>query len=115
VTTGPPPSTAHRGLAIAALATAVLACAPLIASPLGDFAPPLALLLVLPPIAVALGALGWGRRAGDHLRARVRARNRPSALFLVWSGVSAHARRHGPIGRCAVPSAARHVSVLTGR
>jgi Na+/H+ antiporter NhaD/arsenite permease-like protein len=73
----------------AALAVGFLLAAPLIASPLGDFAPPLALLLVLPPIAVGLSALGWGRWLGDHLRARVPGRERPAALFGIWSGVSA--------------------------
>lgn len=72
-----------------ALTVLFLACAPLIASPLGDFAPPLALLLVLPPIAVGLSALGWGRWLGDHLRGRVPGRERPAALFLIWSAVSA--------------------------
>ncbi|MFN8621107.1 MAG: hypothetical protein U0869_10220 [Chloroflexota bacterium] len=77
-----------RPLAVA-LTVLFLLGAPLIASPLGDFAPPLALLLVLPPIAVGLSALGWGRWVGERLRRGVAARGRPAALFLLWSAVSA--------------------------
>lgn len=72
------------GLAVAA----VLIGAPILAAPLGRLGSPFALLLVLPPLALALEAFGWRDRLARRL-ARIR---RPLArlltTYIVWLATS---------------------------
>ena len=67
---------------------ALLLC-PVIARPLGTFAAPLALILVLPPMAAALESLGWARRIAAVVHGWVPVRRRPPLLFAAWSVTSA--------------------------
>lgn len=56
-----------RRIAVGAAWGAVLALSPALSAPLGRLAPALALLVVLPPLALALESFGWRRRLASRL------------------------------------------------
>ncbi|MFN8631295.1 MAG: hypothetical protein U0838_13560 [Chloroflexota bacterium] len=68
---------------------ALLALAPVVALPLGRLASPFALLLVLPPLALALEAFGWSGFAAAQLRRVARPLPRLLAAYGVWLATSA--------------------------
>ncbi len=66
-----------------------LLATPVVAAPLGRLRDPFVLVLVLPPLAAALDALGWSRVAADGLR-RIRSPlARALGAYLVWLATSA--------------------------
>lgn len=66
------------------LTGALLALAPLFALPLGRLGSPFALLVVLPPLALALEAFGWSGFAAAQLRRIARPEPRLLAAYGVW-------------------------------
>lgn len=62
---------------------AILMCAPFLAAPLGRLSSPFALLVVLPPLALALEAFGWR----DRLARRLAGIRRPLARLLTTYGL----------------------------
>jgi arsenical pump membrane protein len=74
-----------RGIGVGLL----LAVAPVLEAPLGRMGPAFGLLLVLPPLAVSLEALGWSARAALVIR-RVRSQaGRVVAAYVAWLTTSA--------------------------
>ena len=72
------------GLAVAA----VLVGAPLLAAPFGRLSSPFALLIVLPPLALALEAFGWRDRLARHLARVERPVARLLTTYAVWLATS---------------------------
>lgn len=66
----------------------VLLSAPLLASPLGRLSSPFAMLLVLPPLALALEAFGWRDRLASQLRTVRRPLPRLLLSYAVWLATS---------------------------
>ncbi len=66
-----------------------LAVAPAIEAPLGRMGPAFGLLLVLPPLAVSLEALGWSARAALVIRRARSQAGRVVAAYIAWLTTSA--------------------------
>lgn len=80
-----PGTTVAVGVAVGGL----LALAPAVASPLGRFSSPFALLIVLPLLALGLEAFGWSRTAALGLRRLRDPVVRLVGAYGVWLGTSA--------------------------
>lgn len=86
------PSRAGARARVGARAVVVLLAllaAPLLASPLGRLRDPLALVLVLPPMAASLDALGWSETAAVAIRRVRRPLARVAVAYAVWLITSA--------------------------
>lgn len=86
------PSRAAARLGPRASAVAVslaLLASPLVASPLGRLRDPLALVIVLPPLAASLDALGWSGVAAAAIRRARRPLARVLAAYGIWLVTSA--------------------------
>ena len=79
---------ASRPAAAGLVALGLLASLPL-SAPLGRLRDPLVLVLVLPPLAVALESLGWGQVAGRRIRAIERPILRVLGAYGLWLATSA--------------------------
>lgn len=81
---------AHRGRQVAGAAVGLALLASLVlAAPLGRLRDPLVLVLVLPPLAAALDALGWSRMAATGLRKVRSPLARAMGAYAVWLATSA--------------------------
>ncbi len=77
-----------RGVQAVGVASLLLS-APALGVAVGRFGQPLVLLLVLPPLAVGLGSLGWGEHTAFALRRAISRPYRPAGLFTLWCITSA--------------------------
>jgi arsenical pump membrane protein len=77
-----------RTIAAVSIAAGLLA-APMIAAPLGRLSSPFALLLVLPPLALALESFGWRERLAGRFTPIGRPLRRLLATYVAWLGLSA--------------------------
>ncbi len=68
---------------------AILLLAPFLTTPLGRLSSPFALLVVLPPLALALEAFGWRERLASRLTQIRRPMPRLLATYAAWLATSA--------------------------